>query len=137
MSLVLDASFALAWCFADETTARGDEVLRDLRSDYSLVPAIWPLEIANGLVVAERRGRIDVAIRDDFLGLLMTIDIRIETVDVAHTFTVVFDLARREGLSCYDAAYLDLVLRERLPLATRDAALAEAARRVGVSVIAA
>jgi predicted nucleic acid-binding protein len=135
VSFVLDASFALTWCFDDETTGRADQVLRDLRSDYSLVPAIWPLEIANGLVVAERRGRIDAAIRDEFLGLLMTIDIRVETVDVVHTFAVVLDLARREGLTSYDAAYLDLALRERLPLATRDAALAEAARRVGVSLI--
>ena len=135
MSLVLDASFALTWCFDEEATARTKSTLAALRSDFAMVPAIWPLEIANGLITAERRGRVTPVVRDGFVALLQDIDIRVEPSDVALAFSELMPLARHEGLTTYDASYLELATRRSLPLATLDAAMAAAARRIGVDVI--
>lgn len=133
---VLDASVALAWCFHDEATKESTALLDRLAGDIAAeAPAIWTLEIANILVMAERKARIDAAAVTEFVALLETLDIRVEDTPADRAFGSILALARREGLSSYDAAYLDLAMRRGLPLATRDAALAKAARRAGVAVI--
>ena len=68
-SFVLDASATLAWCFEDERTAPAASMLERLRDQEALVPPLWLLELANGLVVAERRGRITRAESTRFLGM--------------------------------------------------------------------
>jgi predicted nucleic acid-binding protein len=58
---VVDASAALAWCFEDEASSWSDGLLERLRQGGQIVvPAHWPTEISNGLLVAERRKRINV-----------------------------------------------------------------------------
>ncbi len=133
---VLDASTALAWCFQDEATPERLAVLQRLGPGHAQVPAIWPLEVANVLAGAERRKRIDAAGIGEFLALIETLDIRVDGETGRRALREILGLARREGLTSYDAAYLDLAMRESLPLATGDRALAEAAQRCGVMVIA-
>ena len=133
---VLDASVALAWCFHDEATAASAALLDRLASDETAeVPAIWALEVANILVMAEKRKRLDAAAVALFVALLETLDLRADDAPAGRAFGEILALARREGLSSYDAAYLDLAMRRGLPLATRDKALVQAARRAGVAVI--
>ena len=125
---VLDASAALAWCFADEESV-------DLPTDgHAVVPSLWPLELANGLLSGERRGRIShVQARRVWDALWAALGVQVDQSD--GIFTAAWSLARDEGLSVYDAAYLELAMREGVPLATRDATLAQAARKRDVAVL--
>jgi predicted nucleic acid-binding protein len=132
---VLDASVALAWCLDDETSRSADRALDRLATDEAVVPAIWPLEVANGLRGAERRGRISVADSARVRQLLLSLPIRIESVDLATALTEVADLARSLDLSAYDAAYLALAARRGLPMATADERLAQACTQAGVELV--
>jgi predicted nucleic acid-binding protein len=135
MPFVLDASVALAWSFRDERNAYAHRVLRRLEDDPALVPAVWMLEVANGLLVAERRGRFTAADVAQVYGVLADLPIEWSDLTLDQVLGSVLDLARAHKLSAYDAAYLELAMREALPLATQDAALQAAAQRVGVSMV--
>jgi len=132
---VLDASIALAWCLDDETSLSADHALDRLATDEAVVPAIWPLEVANGLRSAERRGRITIADSARVRQLLLSLPIHIEVVDLAAALTEVADLARTFDLSAYDAAYLSLAARRGLPMATADDRLAHACAQAGVGLV--
>lgn len=132
---VLDASTALAWCFKDEDSADADRAQQLLADSWARVPRIWHAEVANGLVAGERRKRIDWPDLELSVALLDTLDIRIDTTEIAGRWMALIQLARTHRLSLYDALYLDLAMRERLPLATVDAALARAAEAVGVALV--
>ena len=133
-AFVRDRSVGMAWCFEDEADRYADGVLDGLVEETALVPPLWPLEIANVLVVAERRRRLRKFDSARFLELVGALPIEVDTgtPDPSHLFAV----AREHGLSAYDAAYLALAMREEIPLATRDRALGKAARRCGVSLFA-
>ena len=135
MTFVMDASVSLSWCFEDESTPYSDRVLERLRDNEAVVPGIWPLEVVNVLLLGERRGRLTEAKAARFLALLGALPISIESVEHGRVVSVVWALARAQHLTSYDAAYLELAMREALPLATRDQRLAEAARRVGVVLL--
>jgi predicted nucleic acid-binding protein len=135
-SFVLDASATLAWCFEDERTAPAASMLERLRDQEALVPPLWLLELANGLVVAERRGRITRAESTRFLGLVSELPIRIDQTSTLNLASSVMELAREYELSAYDAAYLELALRLGQPLATLDERLRSAADRAGVGDVA-
>jgi predicted nucleic acid-binding protein len=135
MPMVVDASIALAWCFEDETSPSADEVLAMLPDDEAVAPSIWPLEIANALRSAERRGRIDEADIPSVTRLLTALPIRVETLGLERTLADVLPLARATQLSAYDAAYVDLALRTGFPLATADDFLAQAAVAAGASLM--
>jgi predicted nucleic acid-binding protein len=136
-AFVLDASTALAWCFEEEETAAATLVLERLRGAEAIVPPLWLLELANGLVVAERRERITRAESTRFLALLRELPIRIDAIATLDVASAALDLARDYGLSAYDAAYLELALRLGKPLATSDERLRSAADRAGVADLAA
>lgn len=130
---MLDNSVSAAWCFADETTAYTEAVLQSAtRHGGAVVPAIWPWELVNSLLVAERRGRITAAQRARFLEGLGRLHIEVDPVDEARVRHVLLPLAQRHQLSAYDAAYLDLALRDGLALATNDRRLLLAAHSSGV-----
>ncbi len=129
---VLDASVTLAWCFEDEAGPYADAVLERFTEATALAPIIWPLEVGNALVVAERRGRVTAADTARFLNLLRQLPIVVEGETASRLFGEILALAREHRLSTYDAAYLDLAMRSGLPLATQDTALREAAARCGV-----
>lgn len=134
---VLDTSVALAWCFEDETSAAADRVLDRLATGEAVVPAIWPVEVGNALLAGERRKRIKPADTARSLELLGRLNIRLDAANPQDDLEKLVTLARSFNLSVYDAAYLGLAMREGLPLATLDRALAQAARRAGVSLLAA
>ncbi len=135
MTIVVDTSVTMAWCFEDEANPSADAVLDQLRDDDALVPSLWRLKVANVLLVAERRGRLSEAQATRFVGLLEQLPIR---VDLDGTDLIsVLGLARHHGLSAYDACYLDLAQRLGLPLATLDSDLAAAGRAAGVTIVAA
>jgi predicted nucleic acid-binding protein len=125
---------AVAWCFGDETNPYSEAVLQDLADTGAVAPSIWPMEMANVLLVAERRKRISKAQSRRFVELLRTLPIAVDDVSVARAWDGVLSLAREQHLSAYDAAYLELAMREGLPIATRDKALRKAAMRCGVAV---
>lgn len=100
----------------------------------AVVPSLWRLEVANGLLAAVRRGRLTAARRDALLAALLDMDIAIDTETDLHAWSGTVRLAEAHGLTAYDAAYLELAQRRRLPLATLDAALAQAAREAGVAL---
>lgn len=136
MPFVVDASLALAWHFEDEVSEYADRVLERLREDRAVVPSIWPLEVANGLLVAERRGRLSHARLARAVELFQELPIFVFEVGAQVALGSVLELGRVHGLSAYDAAYLELAMREGLPLATQDDALRLAAERAGVPLVA-
>jgi predicted nucleic acid-binding protein len=130
--VVVDASVALAWCFPDEASDYADGVLVALAGHTAIVPAVWALEVANALLVGERRRRLKRPEVLRFVTLLEGISMRQESQSVSESINKVLPLARDCDLSAYDAAYLELALRHNAPLATLDVNLQKAARRVGV-----
>lgn len=135
-SFVVDASVAVAWFVAGETTAFTEQLFEALRrSGTAFVPAIWPAEVANALLVAERSGRASRSNIAAFAQLLAGVDIRIDPPTLNRAFDQVFSLAESLRLSTYDASYVELALRQSLPLATLDKAMARAAQSVGLSVL--
>jgi predicted nucleic acid-binding protein len=136
-AFVLDASITFCWCFDDEGTEATDRLLEQLRGDEAAVPSVWYLEVSNTLALAERRGRITLADSAEFIDLLESVKITVDGETERRAFGQILDLARSERLSGYDASYLELAMRLGVPLATKDAALAGAAARVGVLVLSA
>ncbi len=136
MPFVLDASVTLAWCFEDETSPIADNVERRIRSaERPHVPICWAYEVANAVVAAERRRRLtpDAALRA--MNLVGALPVVLDDPSLPVVWGAVLDAARAFGLSTYDAAYLELALREGLPLATLDRALERAARQAGVELL--
>jgi predicted nucleic acid-binding protein len=134
--LVVDSSAILSLCFEDEDNTYGQRVLDRVEAGASiLVPAVWPLEIGNGLVMAERRGRLKPDALARFLLLLKDLVIALDQRSLADTVQTTLPLARQHGLTVYDAAYLELAIRESAPLATLDQKLADACRAAGGTVM--
>ena len=131
---VLDCSITVAWLFDDESTPQTDELLDRLKDSGALVPALWRLELGNVLARAERLKRITAAQIADYLDLLDRSPIVTDTETESRAFREILALARSEGLTTYDAAYLELAVRRRLSLATLDKELIRAAHRVQVEV---
>jgi len=133
---VLGASVAVAWCFEDEATKFTEGVL-DLISAgaEALVPSIWPLEISNALLVAERRKRIALAKVTALLFRIAGLPINVTRTDSKQAIEQILPMARQQGLSQYDATYLELAVREGLALATLDGELQRAAKATGVELL--
>lgn len=134
MSLVIDSSITLAWFFEDERTERADVVMRQVAKTGAVVPALWRLEIANALQSALRRKRINAAFRDASIADLRSFPIAVDSETDRHAWGTSLTLAERCQLTLYDAAYLELAQRLRLPLASLDQDLRAASRAIGVTV---
>lgn len=135
MTFVLDASVALSWAFADEGGEVSTRALERLRDDEAFVPALWALEVANGLLTAERRSRITPADAADFCRLLLSLPVAVDPAARRRSFDVLAPLARAHELTSYDSAYLELAARLAAPLATLDGRLRDAARDAGVALV--
>jgi predicted nucleic acid-binding protein len=134
--LVADASATLTWCFEDEAMPWTDALLADLRAgDEAMVPAHWPAEVANALLIAVRRGRISREKANRFFLDLRALPIRIDAESSETVFDQAFKLAEKYSFTVYDAAYLELAFREGLPLATLDNDLRKAALASGVPLV--
>jgi predicted nucleic acid-binding protein len=132
--IVIDASVALAWCFPDEASEYADGVLVALDGRTAIVPAIWQVEVANALLVGERRKRIRQPEARRFIELLKGLSILEDGQPFAETVSNVLPLAREYDLSAYDAAYLEVAVRHGAPLATLDKALQKAGRAAGLKI---
>src|ERR1035441_5240815 len=132
MRYVLDASIAITWAMRDEDHPSAVLALRELQYGSAIVPGIWWYEIRNVLVLNERRNRITPEDVNQFLEALERLSI---DVDFPRDGKQVIDLSRKYKLSAYDAAYLELAIRNRLPLATLDKDLRNAARAAGVPLV--
>lgn len=135
MPFVLDCSVTMAWVFPDEATATTDALREKLLSDMAVVPALWPIEVGNVLLVATRRGRIR---RGDWKRIRANLDalpIEIDSETSGRLWPAILPLAWEHKLSAYDAAYLELAVRLGLPLATLDKALHAACRAAKVEVL--
>lgn len=135
MGFILDASIALSWCFIDESTPQTMALLERLEKETAKVPVIWPLEISNILLSAQRRKRISYADMIQYLEMFNIINIQIDLETVERSFHEITSLAYSEHLTAYDAAYLELAIRTGLPLATKDQQLQKASRQLGVQLL--
>ena len=133
-ALVLDASVTLAWVFEDKGNAYTDLVLESLAVVKAFVPNIWPLEVGNALLVAERLGRLNQADSVQFLALLRQLPIVVEAKRAELMLGEILALTREQRLSTYDVAYIHLVMRRGFSLATNDEVLRQTATRAGVSL---
>jgi predicted nucleic acid-binding protein len=133
---VLDCSLALAWCFPDEQAPYPQSVLNSLAATRAVVPSLWHLEVANALLVGERRGRCTAENVTTWTGFLAALPIRIDDATMMRAWSDTLTIARTQRLSAYDASYLELALRLRLPLAALDAPMNAAATTLGVSLYA-
>lgn len=131
---VLDGSVTVAWFFEDEADAYAEAVEDALAGAGAVVPLLWRLEVANALLVGERRKRATEAKVAKFLALLGALPIAVDGETLVRAWAETLHLARAQHLSVYDAAYLELSQRRGLPLATLDGPLRAAAAAVGVGL---
>jgi predicted nucleic acid-binding protein len=135
-AFIPDASVTLPWRFDDEATPWTEALLSRIeRGDQAVVPAHWPLEVVNALLVALRRGRVTPEEIAEFIEDLSALSIRIESPSDPLQWPTIVALAEKHRLTAYDAACLELALRAGLPLATLDGDLRKAAEAEGVSLV--
>jgi predicted nucleic acid-binding protein len=131
-AFVLDGSITMIWGFEDEADDYAEAILGRMPDLQAHVPSLWPLEVANALLVGERRKRITPADTARFLAILDAFPITVDGETAAHAWADTMHLARAHNLSSYDASYLELAIRLGLPLAAQDGKLKAAAEAVGV-----
>jgi predicted nucleic acid-binding protein len=135
MRLVLDSSIALAWIYANEST---DAILRlfdDVRIRGAWVPGLWRWEIANVLQLNAGRGRHSADFRDDALSSLALLPIQVDAEADRQAWSAALRLAERHRLTVYDASYLEIASRRKIPLATLDRELRAAANAERVQLL--
>lgn len=132
---VIDNSVVMAWGFQDQTNKYTEAVLDKLATSIAYAPAIWPLEVGNVLIVAERKNILSRADVIRFVSILRSLPIMVEQESPGRMFTEILVLARECRLSTYDASYLDLAIRLGLPLATQDKIMISAAKKCGIRLL--
>ena len=135
MSLVLDASVALAWAYADETTEAVLDVFAQVKTHGAWIPALWRWEVANALHVNVRRGRHGTEFRDAALSNLTWFPIKEDALAQPEAWLGALQLAEQHDLTVYDASYLEIARRRKIPLATLDRALRAASKNEGVELL--
>lgn len=132
MSLVVDCSVTLPWFLEDERSKFTDDLLDAIdRSEY-WAPSLWRIEMLNGLLMAERRKRIDRLWRISSVEQVARLNVRVDSA--LPRVVAIGELAGRHGLSAYDAAYLELAKRQDFAMATLDRDLVKAAAAEGIAV---
>lgn len=134
-AFVADASIAVAWVHPSQATDETVGMLQAVADGAALeVPILWSMEVANALLALVRRGKLEDEERRIALGWLQRLPLRVDADAAALAFSRLSEYADAHGISVYDAAYLELAERKRLPLATKDAALRKAAKRAGIQL---
>lgn len=134
-ALVLDSSVTLAWFLPDERRANTDALLDRVTSEGALVPNLWPIEVGNAFLVAQRHHRVTQQERATALRLLADLPIDVDATTGTRAWKASLALADQHRLTLYDAVYLELAMRESLALATLDQPLRRAAGAAGVVVL--
>ena len=134
-SFVADASVAIAWVHPAQATSETDAMLDGLAAGDSLVvPALWPLEVANALTVLRRRRKLTLDEARTAIEIIRDLPAIIDHEAAAIAFTRLVDLASEHELTVCDATYIELATRRQLPLASNDARMKQAAIRSGVDL---
>ncbi len=134
-TFVADASVAIGWVHPAQATKQTAAMLDAIAAGATLeVPALWPLEVANALIVLVRRRKVSEDDRQVGLGWLRGLRVRIDHEMSALALSRLSELAAAHRLSVYDAAYLELAQRRRLALGCKDGPLRTAAKHAGVSL---
>ncbi len=134
-AFIADASVAIGWVHPAQATSETDAMLTAIEDGATLeVPALWPLEVANALLVLVRRGKLREDERQAGLGWLRALRLRVDHDMAGLAFSRLSELAAAHRLSVYDAAYLELAHRRRLMLGCKDGPLRTAARRAGITL---
>lgn len=131
-AFILDCSVAISWLLPDEIYK--EEFLNQVTEQGAMVPSLWTLEVSNVLLMAQRRQRINIQQRQEALHILSRLPIIIDNNTSQVTWLEIVDLADRYHLTVYDACYLELALRQDLPLATYDKDLLEGAKAAGAKI---
>jgi predicted nucleic acid-binding protein len=134
-AFVADASIAIGWVHPAQATAQTNAMLDAIADGATIeVPALWPLEVANALVILVRRRKLTEDERQAGLGWLRGLRVRIDHEMASLAFSRLVDLAVNHQLSIYDATYLELAHRRKLALGCQDGPLRKAAQRAGVQL---
>ena len=136
-SFVLDNSISMHWLMETDKASDqkyAEEVLKSLLDSDALVPNLWHLEVVNVLVNSEKRKQIDAGEIERFISQLEKLPIHVDPLTSHQSFNRTMALCRIYNLSSYDAAYLELAIREGLPIATLDKDLRKAAKKADVSI---
>ncbi|MAC32781.1 MAG: VapC toxin family PIN domain ribonuclease [Haliea sp.] len=136
-AFVLDNSVAMRWLLASNKASDqryAESVLKSLVNAEAIVPNLWHLEAANVLLGATNRKEIEVSEFERFTVQLENLPISVDALTANQVFGHTISLAKAYQLTSYDAAYLELALREGLPLATLDKDLLRAAKRSDVEI---
>ncbi len=136
-AFVLDNSVAMRWYLASDKQSDQDyaeSVLLSLVDADAFVPNLWHLEASNVLLAAENRGNTTFGETERFISQLENLPLHVDPLTARQSFTRIMSLARAYNLSSYDAAYLELAIRNALPLATLDKDLIKAANQAGVPI---
>lgn len=132
---VTDASIGVAWVHPAQATDQSEELLQAVHDGArAKAPALWALETANALLALARRGKLTEDERQEALSGLAKLSVELDHETAALAFRKLSDLASAQGLSLYDAAYLELAMRSKLPLACKDGPLRDAAKRCRVKL---
>jgi predicted nucleic acid-binding protein len=132
-ALVLDASATVSWCFEDEASVESEAFLDLLKTTaIAVVPSIWRVEVANALLMAERRKRIAAETTVAFLDVLLKLNVIADSENDDAVWRLIVTLARDKEITAYDASYLELAIRMNVPIATNDRKLIKAAEACGV-----
>lgn len=131
---MLDASVVLAWLLPDELSDYADAAIAAVYREGAMAPGTWPVEVANGLLAADRRGRMDRSTMNEGLRLALNLPLDSDVVPLTEAVTAASILAMVHNLAVYDALYLEAALRLSMGLATADARLRDAGMKAGVTL---
>jgi len=134
-AFVADASVGFSWIYPSQASSETDRLLEEVEAGaVVVVPSLWYLEIANGLLAAQRRKLLTAAERKEALTRLSGLSLSVDEETGQAAFHKTSELAEKYGLSVYDAAYLEAAIRRKLPLASRDQPLRATAKRCNVKL---
>ena len=134
-AFVLDCSLTLSWFLPDESDQSRNALLDRLADEGGVVPSLWPLEVANALLIAQRRRRVTRQQRQSAILALRRLPIAIDVETTVHAWNETLRLAEHLRLTIYDATYVELARRLALPLGTLDRELRAAGKAAGIEVI--
>jgi len=133
---VIDASVGFAWLHPAQATPETEKLLEQVGNGAQVVvPSLWFIEIANSLLVLQRRKKLTADERKSALETLGALNLTVDEESAREAFRKVSELAEKHGLTAYDAVYLELALRRKLPLASRDESLRQAAKHCGLKTL--
>ena len=134
---VLDNSVSMRWLLASEKPSDqrySESVLDSMRDTDALTPNLWHLEAVSVLIGAEKRGEVSLGEIERFISQLENLPIHVDSLTAHQAFSRTLALSRAYNISSYDASYLELAMREGLPLASLDKKLVKAAKKADVDI---